>query len=412
MNKKKILFFHPSPYINGAGLSGLNLLHAIPEDSYDKVIYCNSSYGGSMADMFENSGYKVIRGNRSPVVFLHFSGGRLFALSIRAIVNYLKILYDYKSIENIIIEQKPDIIVVNSMTLFWIGKLASKYHAEAICFFRETYIRGFIGIRNRVIKRFLSKYFDKIAFLSRFDLEQNKKVKSKKTVIYNSISKRLDHIAEKDKILKRLRLDDSRFKILFLGGMVPIKGALVLLKALKYLKDLDFTLVFVGYEWNGRRKMLKDGKTFEEKLSFILGLDYEKKCINFILKNEVSDKIRFFSAQPDIDLFYSVCDALVFPATKPHQARPVFEAGYARIPLIISRFPNISEFADDSSAYMFENKNYKQLAGIIRQVIKNPDDSLSKIEVNYNHCIKNHLPGIYEQRVKDFLMDQDRSSQN
>ena len=49
----------------------------------------------------------------------------------------------------------------------------------------------------------------------------------------------------------------------------------------------------------------------------------------------------------DIPRFLGSCDLLVFPATKPHFARPVIEANAMKIPVVISDLPGNDEIVTD-----------------------------------------------------------------
>ena len=154
-----MLFFHHCGTVGGAGISGLGFLSSVPKDRYD-ITVCTVSLPDNMANLFWKNGFRVIKSGSTPTSFAHCVGSKMAALSPRAFINYAKILRDRKKISCILQQEKPDVVVVNSMTLFWIGKLAKKYNAETICFFRETYIHGWFGIRTAMIKSQLSKYFD------------------------------------------------------------------------------------------------------------------------------------------------------------------------------------------------------------------------------------------------------------
>lgn len=402
MVRKKILFFHHSSTLGGAGLSGINVVNSIPKEEYDIIIYCNSQ-GGPMPMLFKQAGFEVIRAGNSPVVFNHYSGGTTFALSPYAIKNYIEVILDFKRIRNVINQIKPDIVIVNSMTLFWIGKIAKRRMIETICFVRETYVKGVFGIRTKIVKHFLSKFYDKIAFISNYDLVQSDKIKCKKKTIYNAVDDLQFVNLDKHQSKKLLGLKDEDFHILFVGGLSPLKGAIVAIKALIEIPDERIKLVFVGYKWNGRRKGISDCNNYLRKAKLLFGLDYEKNCLDLIIDNIISKRVLFFPSETNMINFYSSCDVLIFPATEPHQGRPLFEAGFAGIPVITTDFPNIKEFINNDNGFLFKNKDASHLANIISYVWKNHQSISPLVEKNYQLVSQRHTLKDFKGQIIDLL---------
>jgi glycosyltransferase involved in cell wall biosynthesis len=403
--KKSILFFHHASTVGGATVSGLNFLSTLDSKLYEITIYCNTKLSFGAANTFLKAGYKVLKAGGSPVQFSHYSGGESFALSPKNLLNGFSILKDNKKINNVIYEENPDIVIVNSMTLFWIGKIAKKYNKETICFMRETYAKGLFGIRTSLIKEEISKYFDKVAFISDFDFKNSISLKCKKETIYNAIKIESYDTLDRDTEFSRLRLKDEHFNILYLGGMSRLKGAHIIIKALSKIKEENIKIIFVGYVWNGKRKRINDCKNWKQKLSYILNTDYEKKCINLIIKYNLINKIKFYNTNNNVASFFVTCDALVLPATKPHQARPAFEAGYSKIPVVISDFPNIRENINEKTGFLFENRNYNQLALILDRLANGELNVFEKVRENYNLTINRHTDKIYCDKISKFMRD-------
>ena len=401
--KKKILFLNHCPAIGGAGISGLNVLNAINKDQYDIVVYCTST-SNQMLDMFKGCGYNVIAGGNSPVIFSHFSGAEKFIFSRTAIINYVQIFKDRKKIIRIIEDLKPDIVIMNSMTLFWIGKIAKKFGAKTICIFQETYTNGIIGLRTAYIKHQLTKYTDSISFISAYDMNQNKKLNCMKRLIYNAVKEEDYANLNKSEAKRELNLQGNKYCILYVGGMSKLKGAHIIISAMRYLTVKNAVLIFVGYSWNGKKKKLSDCKNIKQKLKYILKMDYEAICIDYIIKHGLSGKISFYPHQRNIAKFYAACDILVFPATKPHQARPLIEAGYARIPAVVTNFPNYNEFRGNGYFYTFENGDYFHLAKIINEAL-NSDKNAAMVEENYKSTVSRHNERNYKMQIQNLIED-------
>jgi len=98
MQKKKLLFFHHYGLIGGAGLSGAQVLAAIPQDLYDITVCCSTATGTQMLDYYRNMGLRVIDGGTTPWGYTHYSGAETLLLSRRAIKMLLPVLRDRKNV--------------------------------------------------------------------------------------------------------------------------------------------------------------------------------------------------------------------------------------------------------------------------------------------------------------------------
>ena len=132
-------------------------------------------------------------------------------------------------------------------------------------------------------------------------------------------------------------------------------------------------------------------------------MDYEKKCTDLIIAHKLSNQVKFYPPQENMHSFYQACDCLVFPATRPHQARPIFEAGLSRIPVIVTDFKNIRENINEESGYLFDNKNHKQLAIIMNKLAKKPLSAKNKIETNYKNAKNKNTFNIFNKNIIDLI---------
>jgi len=402
MHKKKILFIHHSAEIGGAGISGLYLLDVLKNAGYEIVVYCKT-VKGNIADMYIQNGYKVIKAGSSPVQFKHCVGSELFFFSIRSIKNIIDIIRDKKNIVTTISKVQPDTVIVNSMTLFWIGKIAKRFNLETICFFRETYVKGMTGLRNMFIKRNLNNYFDKISFISNYELNQNKNIKSIKRTIYNMVEVRKNNKYSKEEIKKKYGFEESDFLILYIGGLSKLKGANVVLKALKKINDEKIKLVFVDDKKEIEVKKWNQCFSIVEKFRYILNLDFTNWCMRFIIKNNLKSRIILLPKINNLTSLFKACDILVCPMTKPHQSRPLFEAGYFKVPVAITDFENTREFTNNENCYLFENGDYNRLSEIIKSIHLNRDEAKKKIIRNYQTTMKYHSPVLFKKRVLEII---------
>lgn len=401
MSKRKMLFFHHCGTVGGAGISGINFLNSVSKEQYDITVCCVSN-PDNMVNIFRANGYRVIEGGNCPASFAHCVGSARFALSPQAIRNYMTVHRNKAFVDRVIAEEQPDLVVANSMTLFWIGKVAKKHGVETLCFFRETYIHGLLGVRTNHIKKHLSEYFDKISFISNYELVRSKKIKSQKVTIYNMIRADGYDRYTQSEARDLLSLEKDRFYVLFVGGVSKLKGTLVLLRAMTKITDPNVKLLLVGSTYEQLQKASRP-TGWKKRLKGIFVKDYSKKCLEVIEKNNLRDKIVFFPSQSDIAPFYRASNLLVFPMTAPHQARPLFEAGYAKIPVIITDFENVRDLVDERSGYLFKNKNHAQLAKMIEEIKDCYTETEEKVALNYQNTIERHSPEVYQKQIEELI---------
>ena len=101
---------------------------------------------------------------------------------------------------------------------------------------------------------------------------------------------------------------------------------------------------------------------------------------------------------------YSLADVLVFPATTPHQARPVFEAGAAKTPVIMPDFENTLEYvSNEDNGLIFKRKNSHDLSEKIRLIVQSKEFGQRLGEKNYEYTLKNHTRNTSEKLLKIFI---------
>ena len=387
---KKLLIIHHWGGIGGAGLSLLHIIRAINNEQYQVYVLC-PKYPHEMIKALQNENCIIVPMEKPPAIFNHYNGGIRYALSIRTVKNILDIFKDKKIISKYIQDVSPDILVVNSMTLFWVGKIAKKMGLSTICFHRETYQKGLLGLRTSIIKRGLSKWFDKVAFISKFDLETTGKIQAEKQLIYDRVDfnpyKRYSAAEAKN----LLDIDPTGEYVLFLGGISTLKGADIAINSMKYINNEKLKLLFIADIDSIDDLVVQGSKSIKDRIKSFIGLNTKINIYKSIKRNNLEEKIIFKKKSTHPELFYSACNVVVFPSTLAHQSRPIYEAGIARIPIIITDFIETNEFAKNGmTAITFKNKYVKELAKKIEVVIDGKIDVNEIVENNYQQAIKNH----------------------
>jgi glycosyltransferase involved in cell wall biosynthesis len=396
---KKVIIIHHCGWLGGAGVSILNVAKML-SNNYEVIIYCPSNPPDIYNYFTRNSIKAVTYGDDFGSIRCNKGGPNL--LNKFFWTSLYKIIHSYKKIKNIIEFEKPDIIVINTIILCWAGIILKKFSksTRSIIFIRETANKWCIPFFNF----FINRYFDGAFFISQFDYEMHKPKTPISGVIRNSAllsdysSIEISQISAREK----LNLPKDVFLVAFLGGINKLKGSHVILKAMTLLKSKDIHLVIIGY--NNSQTDVKVKRNFITKLKALKNQHYERKCNTIINKNALKNKIHFINTQFDISTVLKACDTLVFPSTKPHQARPIFEAGIMHLPVIISDFKETSEYIENlNNGLTFKPLDYKSLA---RSIILLHNDITLYNELgknNYQKSLKNHNFDYLKLKVLDYF---------
>lgn len=317
----------------------------------------------------------------------YYSGGngvlnpKFWYHSLRAIIHQ-------KKWKEIIKSEKPDLVIVNSIVLCWFSFLIKD--CESICFVRETLKGRRKSIVNRIIGHSLEK-FSMVSFLSNHDREAWSLKNPKTIVTYNNVvtSNFLRNMNKID-ASKVLKVNSDSFNLLFVGGINRIKGTEVVVRAMRRLRDHDIELIIVGnnpgpFSFRSIKEFLHSIIHFRNKMYF-----YRIK--KMITKNQLSRKIHYLGVQNDMRTVFDASDLLIVPMIKSHQARPVFEFGCQKKPVLISDFDNISEFLKDGyNGKTFSVGDDNELSKKIKSLYDNEQKIYQELgENNFLHAINNH----------------------
>lgn len=376
---KKILIFHHYNTCVGAGLCLFQI--AISLKSKFDVVVCLPQLKGDLNKRLIANGIKTINLEGVPKSYSHYNGAYKPFFSRQHIKDIFLIRRNKNKIKEILKSENPDSIMVNSMTLFWIGKIAKKFGVRSYCYVRETYCNTKFNIRTNYIKKCINKYFDKVIFISKFDMDSTGENIEKYTLITDKVDFSLYDKLNKADARRQLHLPKSKKIILYVGGDNPIKGPMVILKALKQLTN-NAILVYLQHN------IIRND--FKTKLRRLMGKDITFNVEKYIDKNKLNNKVILRPATNEVEKYFVASDIVVFPNTVAHQARPIYEAGYTKIPIVATDYEHIKEFLNADTGFVFEKNNFKQLANIIDEIFDEKIDISLKIKNNYKQTVENH----------------------
>lgn len=392
---KKVLIINHTGYLGGGGVSLMHIIRALQSmpNKYSVEVYCPEN-PPDMCDWIESNNIPVIRGDSSPVILNHYSGNDKFILSRLSLTNIKNIIMKkgLKDIKKAIQRSNPDIVALNSMTMCWMGVHIKSMGFKVVCFHRETYAKGLFGLRTKYIKHCLKKHFNGVAFISKNDFDETGVISGYPQVITDKVDLNAYNLSIPKypyKDIDNNQLDE--LKVIYLGGMTKLKGAHIIIKSLNALKNKNIRLIFLKFDFEKRKKRLSDYQTMKHKLKYILKMDYEARVLKLIDNYGLWNKIDFIPTVKKPEKYILNSDIIVFPSTSAHQARPIYEAGAAGKPIIITDFQQTSEFAKkEYNCLVFTNGDYMGLSEEIYKLSKNKELYNYLSENNYKQTIENH----------------------
>lgn len=396
LGRKRLLIVNHATSIGGASVSLEHILRSIDGTEWEVTVYCKSDRS-DFADRLESLGYRVVRGGTAPTPFAHFSGSEFVGWSISAIANYVRILRDCVRIWRVLV-RGFDLVLVNSMTLFWVGRIAGTLGIRAGCFHRETLVNGRWGLRTGLIKRELLHAFHGVAYISKFDQAQVGDSRRTSVVMTDKVDLGLYADVSRAEARRILGLPEG-FLVLYLGGMGSLKGPDVILRAVAMM-DPRISLIFMGASslWDHVDVSLRrvGGNSCERR--------YVDELRDIIESPLMRGRVLFRPGDDSVHLYYIASDLVVFPSSVPHQGRPVYESGAAKRVLVISDFDETKEFAQSgANCIEFPPGDSRTLADCVNAVFRNPSAFVELTDENWRRTNISHDLRTLPREVSEFL---------
>jgi len=102
--------------------------------------------------------------------------------------------------------------------------------------------------------------------------------------------------------------------------------------------------------------------------------ELERHIIELIDRLDIGDVCNLLPFDPNIIKLYRTCDILLFPATKPHFARPIVEASAMGKPVIASNVKAVDELVlEGKTGYLVPPNHHTAIADKVVALFKDPD---------------------------------------
>jgi glycosyltransferase involved in cell wall biosynthesis len=299
-------------------------------------------------------------------------------------------------------KQDCNIVHLNSSVLVpqalgaWIANKKVVWHI------REQPYHGIFGFRIKLLNLIFHKIASKVIFICKADKESWGGGRNSK-VVYNPLPLEFEGCKKRD-------IDDARINFLFMGGVNPIKGLMVVLRSLALLKHqrpdlarcVKLTVFGLLYE---RPKTLHYRMA---KLVFgVFGWKPSSVLIEeYILKHNLESFICRKPCSENIIGSYQASDVVLFPATKPHFGRPLFEGASCGLCPVATDFPAMREIiTNKESGFLFPNGDHESLFIIIVNLISTPSVIRDFGQVAKKYSDKRHNAQLHAAKVLKIYQD-------
>ncbi len=346
MKRTKILFIHQVGCCGGAGTMLANIISALDKTAFEPVVVCPEGDGNRQ---LSSAGAEIIISPRPIYQFLHYTGYSPTILNPYFIKHAFMLWHDQAFWENYIRDSGAEIVCLNAMTLSPMARAARRAGTKVLCIVQETAVRGCLGLRTAWLNHILTSWMDAVVFISQFDRDKSKCRAPLVEVIPNWVDRTVfDHSISQQQARTELCIPQEASVILMMGGIDKLKGTLPLVEAAAKLPTEDKCLIIVaGYSGPISMAPLDILQRIRYTLRRCLGQEYREQVLRAIAEYKLGERIRFIGMQSDVARLYAAADILVFPAVRPHQARPVLEAGAMAKPVVVPDFPQTREFVVD-----------------------------------------------------------------
>ena len=385
----KILFIHHSGLVGGAGISLSNLLKETVKEH--DVMICLPTEPSDMLSLLKNCGgnenFSIKTYGRRIGALTWYSGGNDW-ISLSFFYRLVLIPWQWRYWNRLIEKLNPDLVICNSKILCWMGMLPAMKKRKSLCFVRETMKGEPSYFMNKIMKSWLER-FSGVAFISEYDLRKEALQKANTYVIPNYVDvTRLDNKIERETACNQLKVSSKTFNVLYAGGIFPLKGFDVAVRSvLKCQSNVHLLVAGITFE---------DAQT--AKSAFLR--EYANKWHDYIKQHDSDGRIHILGKQLNMSACYAACDVLLFPMQEPHQARPVFEAGYFRKPVIVTDFDCIhGDVQEGVNGYLIPLEDVNAIAEKIQNLQFHPMDAMCMGQKNYECYQRNHS---YESSLKAF----------
>ena len=378
--KTRILYVHPCAGLGGAPLSLLYLIQQLDRDRFAPEVLLTGR-AGEEAPLFLQQGIPV-HFRPDITTYPHARNAHLSLRSLRPwelLTRAVQILPSARRMHRFLKEHAFDLVHLNTSVLLPAGIGASRADVRVVWHIREPLHPGMLGLRRRVVATIIRRCADAIVAISESDAEPwagDPKLK----IVYNVVDfGRFNRAIDGDEFRLRCGLPQERPIIAMLGGTIHSKGTDVLIEAAAHVKEKRPDALFVvagaapggGESPSPLRRVVRRAL---ERSGVVPSMD--RRVLKLMEVRRLHDTVRFVGLRQDIPEMLAAATLLVWPATVPHFARPIIEAGAMALPVVASGYAVTREVVvPGKTGLLVRPGDPRSLAEAIIHLLDHPEEA-------------------------------------
>lgn len=330
----KILYIHHAGGIGGAPRSLSFLINDLDKNIYEPIVLMVED--GPARKIFEEAGAKVLVDTRLGAFHGSTVSGMSFKLFLK---NVLYALPSYVLAKKIIKKINPNIIHLNSSSLFMFAKAGKKVNNSIpiVSHIREPLLDSMFG---SILRNGNHKYVDSYIAIEKYDLSTMNTTSKLTKVIYNSVDFEVYNPSVKSNVLREeLNLNNDDTLILYLARISESNGVIELIQNIKEnVNNTNIHFAIIGYNNQSINKYVKN------------------------VIDESSKNIHVMELRNDVPEVIASSDIMIVPFTQPHFSRSVIEAAAMGKPSIVSNVKGLDELVlDGVTGYIYDLNSSEDL---------------------------------------------------
>lgn len=371
----KILFLEAVQNYGGARKSTVELAGRLQRDGKKiKIVDFWGTCSPFVQAMEENQiDYEIIDRRKEPFIL---SDSNKLKMILNYII-YIGVLINYrKKIKNIIINFKPDLIIVNNVKTLSILPKSNKFNIGY--FAREWFLPTTISSFNKFLIKRNVDFFIGVSHATRAAIYAGGFSKLKNIyVVQNAIDyNKIEEIKLKDECLNWQNSINRPMYIFHCGGFLPSKGQDIMIDIAKELRkrQVNFHIKLAGIVYKGGQS---------EKFLNKIQLKIEK--------DSLQDYFTLIVNEPNVLSEFSSVDILVHPSSTEGLPRVVMEAMAFGKPVIGNPVGGMFDYIlDGYNGYIANFNSVNDYCDILEQLY-NDKDLYTFVSSNAQSLIKNNF---------------------
>ena len=219
--------------------------------------------------------------------------------------------------------------------------------------------------------------------------------------IIDKVDEKLYCQLNKDEERKALDLPMNEKLILYVGGMSKLKGIDV---ALKMITEMQVEAKLIILQYAEPCEAQKGIRGIRQAIRRKRNEDIEYWSENYIKDNNLNRLLILRGRTDAVEKYFAASDVIIFPSQEPHQARPIFEAGISKRPIIVSDYENTREFLDNTCGWCVKKDDVQLWAQTCDDILTNGVETEKKVKRNYSKVRSNNTIEMLQNEI-ELLLD-------